>query len=188
MFSPLIHQNVFFSKLGENGRRNSKWRKRLKTHVQREHEVCHKFFGLSKFFFFSKSFCFLFIYFIIWFSSLIFFFLCISFFKKIYQFWILRLVLFYIYIYINKIEAFLHNFLIKNVLIFVLFNRDIIVNIFSTIFHLSTFLSSKPNTHERKLNIFFPSTFLFLLCFLSSQFYTIPTKRTFKFLVRVSFP
>ena len=100
----------------------------------------------------------------------------------------LACALLYIYIYINKIEAFLHNFLIKNVLIFVLFNRDIIVNIFSTIFYLSTFSSSKPNTHERKLNIFFPSTFLFLLCFLSSQFYTIPTKRTFKFLVRVSFP
>ena len=101
----------------------------------------------------------------------------------------LACALLYIYIYIKtKLKHSYTIFLIKNVLTFVLFNRDIIINIFSTIFHLSTFPSSKPNTHERKLNIFFPSTFLFLLCFLSSQFYTIPTKRTFKFLVRVSFP
>ena len=72
---------------------------------------------------------------------------------------------------------------------YILCNKDIIVNLYKlhflsshfspqpnkSIFHLPTFPPLQPNTHERKPNIFYPST-----NFLSFHFFTPPTKRTLK--------
>ena len=77
-------------------------------------------------------------------------------------------------------------------ILFVLFNRYIIVNLYQLYFPLSYF-SSQPNkwvfyfstfpsfqsiTNERKLNFFYLPTFLSLPHFLSSHFFTSPTYRT----------
>ena len=74
----------------------------------------------------------------------------------------------------------------------VLYSRGMRVNLFELhfpsfhfssqtnkwVFHLSIFLSSQPNTYEKKLNIFYHSTFLSLPHFLSSHFSISPTKQT----------
>ena len=72
-------------------------------------------------------------------------------------------------------------------------NKSIIVNIYinyifypptfffqpnKRIFHPSTFSSLQPNTHKEKLNIFHPPTFPSSHNFLSSHFFTPPTKQT----------
>ena len=93
----------------------------------------------------------------------------------------------------KKIEVFiLHTqFLNKKMCyFFVLFNRDIIVNLYllyfssshfssqsnKRVFHPSTFPFLQPNTHEKKLNIFYPPTFLSSHNFLSFHFSTPPSK------------
>ena len=68
---------------------------------------------------------------------------------------------------------------------FVLFNRDnckFIPILFFIVFQLSTFSSSQPNTYDKKLNIFYPPTFLFLLHFLYSHFSTLPPNEPLVFL------
>ena len=48
------------------------------------------------------------------------------------------------------------------------------------VFHLSIFLLLKPITQEWKLNLFYPFTFLSFPHFLSTHFFTPPTKRTLR--------
>ena len=48
------------------------------------------------------------------------------------------------------------------------------------VFHSSTFPHPKPNTQERKLNLFYPPTFIFLPHFLFPHFSTISTKWTLR--------
>ena len=105
-------------------------------------------FSFSLVFFFSL---FLFMYFL-FVCVCVFFFIC---------FWILWFVFFKKKKNKNKnkIEVSLHSFLIKKNVIFCFFNRDIIVNFFSTIFHFSTFPLFESNTYERKLNLFYSLTF-----------------------------
>ena len=77
---------------------------------------------------------------------------------------------------------------------YLLCNKSIIVNFYKLhfpsfpfspqpnkrVFHPPTFPLLQPNTQERKLNIFHPSTFLFSHNFPSSYFSTPPTNRTLK--------
>ena len=71
---------------------------------------------------------------------------------------------------------------------YILYNKDIIVNLYklhfssshfslqpnNKVFHSPTFPLLQPNTHEGKPNLFYPPTFP------SSRFSTLPTKRTLK--------
>ena len=77
---------------------------------------------------------------------------------------------------------------------YLLCNKGIIVNLYKLhflssyfsfqpnkrVFHPPTFLSLQPNTHEGKLNIFHSPTFSSSHNFLSSNFFTPPTKQTLR--------
>ena len=109
----------------------------------------------------------------------------------------------YIVIYLWEVVCWYLSFFISSyhffffIFIFISFllpNSDIIVNLYQLyflsshfssqpnkrVFLLPTFLSSQPNTYERKLNLFYPPTFLSPLHFLSSHFSAPQIKRTLK--------
>ena len=142
-----------FPQNGEKTKGETSMKKKIKNPYATCTWVCHKFFGvffffLFSFFFFlfSKSICFGFFF-------GFFFFLCTS-----------HLC---VCVFSSVFESFgLSSFKKKKkfkckkiVLPFVLFDRDIIVNFFLIIFHLSTFPFSESNTYERKLNLFYSLTF-----------------------------
>ena len=119
--------------------------------------------------------------------------------------WSLSICGLYIVIYLWEVVCWYLSFFISSyhffffifIFIFISFllpNSDIIVNLYKLyflsshfssqpnkrVFILPTFLSSQPNTYERKLNLFYPPTFLSPLHFLSSHFSAPQIKRTLK--------
>ena len=117
--------------------------------------------------------------------------------------WSLSICGLYIVIYLWEVVCWYLSFFISSyhffffIFIFISFllpNSDIIVNLYKLyflsshfssqpnkkVFLLPTFLSSQPNTYKRKLNLFYPPTFLSPLHFLSSHFSAPQIKRTLK--------